>query len=280
MAEQDRKPTKVVPEKRLEEGHPARKVSTRQLLPIGLGLMLFLVGCFWWGNRPESETTLEEIPALPTVTPSTGQSTASNRSPQAVAALTRVAESLAQSSLPTPTSTAVVADDELVQLPTVTPTVVPSPVATRTVEIGGEATLRLELDSDSFESDGQPVTIEIAPHTFVLGGDTMQQADKWCVQVGPTGLIFDLALTLQPVTENLHVGGELQLVDGFCGEWGSLGKELTTVPMNVIVPVGTSAQLAPTMQVQGSLLGLDNLLNISTGVFLDLTIRNPRPQAP
>jgi hypothetical protein len=100
------------------------------------------------------------------------------------------------------------------------------------------------------------------------------------MQVGPTGLIFDLALTLQPVTENLHVGGELQLFDGFCGTWGSLGEKLTAVPMNVIVPVGTSAQLAPVMQVQGSLLGLDNLLNISTGVFLELTIRNPRPTTP
>jgi hypothetical protein len=194
--------------------------------------------------------------------------------------MTRVASTLAQSHIPTPTLTPVIAASDVVQLPTVTPTLVPSPVATRTIEIRGEATLRLELDNDTFESDGQPVTLEIEPHTYVLGGDTMKQSDQWCMQVGPTGLIFDLDLTLQPVTENLQVGGELQLYDGFCGTWGSLGEQLTAVPMNVIVPVGSAAQLAPTLQVQGSLLGLDNLLNISTGIFLELTIRNPRPQAP
>jgi hypothetical protein len=98
------------------------------------------------------------------------------------------------------------------------------------------------------------------------------------MQVGPTGLVFNLVYTLQPITENLHVGGELQLYDGFCGEWGRLGNLLSTVPMDVTVPVGSAAQLAPTLTVQGSLLGLNNLLNISTDVFLELTIRNPSPQ--
>jgi hypothetical protein len=36
--------------------------------------------------------------------------------------------------------------------------------------------------------------------------------------------------------------------------------------------------LAPALQVQGSFLGLPGLLDISTGVFLNLTIRNPTPR--
>lgn len=280
MAEKDIRPATEEPEISPEEVRQTGYFSSRRFLPIGLGLLILLVGCYWWGSQPRAETTLEEIPVLPTITAESDQSSARVRPAQAAAALTRVASSLAQSHLPTPTSTPALANDALVQLPTVTPTLVPSPVATRTIEIGGEATLRLELDNDTFESNGQPVTLEIEPHTYVLGGETMQQEDQWCVQVGPTALIFDLALTLQPVTENLHVGGEIQLVDGFCGQWGSLGEELTAVPMNVTVPVGTSAQLSPVMQVQGSLLGLDNLLNVSTSVYLELSIRNPQPTTP
>jgi len=152
---------------------------------------------------------------------------------------------------------------------------VPSPVATRTVELNGDATLRLQLNSNSFESNGQPVTIDLEPHAYVLGGDTLATSDKWCMQVGATGLVFDLTYTLQPVTENLNVAGNLQLYDGFCGEWGKLGHLLSTVPMNVTIPAGASAFLSPMLQVQGSFLGLPNLLDISTGVSLNLSIRNP-----
>jgi hypothetical protein len=153
--------------------------------------------------------------------------------------------------------------------------VVPSPVATRTVELSGDATLRLQLNNERFESSGQPVVINLEPRSYALGGDTMSQSDEWCVQLGPTGLVFDLTYTLHPATENLHVGGELRLYDGFCGEWGSLGNLLSTVPMNVNVPMGSAVIIAPTLQVQGSIFGLPNLLEVNTGIYLDLTIRNP-----
>jgi hypothetical protein len=277
MAEQDFKPTTEEPEQQPEEVHPTNTVaatfSARRLLPLGLGFVVLLVGCFWWGSQADTGSTTQETLATPALT-ATDENT---RSEQSIAALTRVASSLAQAADPTMTPTAAAAESALIPLPTVTPTVVPSPVATRTIEISGDATLRLQLDSETFESNGQPVTIEFEPRTYVLGNETMTQTDQWCMQVGPTGLVFDLILTLQPITGNLHVGGELQLYDGFCGTLGNLGNRLSTVPMNVVVPVGSAAQLAPSLQVQGSLFGLDNLLDISTGVFLELTIRNPNP---
>ena len=147
-----------------------------------------------------------------------------------------------------------------------------------TIEIHGDATLRMQLNREAFESNGQPVNLDLEPRSYVLGGDSMTQSDQWCMQVGPTGLVFNLIYTLQPVTGNLHVGGEIQLYDGFCGTWGNLGNRLTAVPMNVTVPAGSTARLAPTLQVQGAFLGLPNLLDISTGVFLEMSIRNPTPR--
>lgn len=275
MAEKDTKPTPNEPERSPGKVHPKGTLPSRRLLPIGLGLVALLVGCFWWGSQPPVESPIEERPAIPAVTQS---GASSNRPTQASAALTRVASSLAQAPEPAATATAVVADSALIPLPTVTPTLVPAPVPTRTVEISGEVTLRLQLNNESFESSGQPVTIALEPRAYVLGGSIFTQEEQWCVQVGPTGLVFDLQFALQPVTENLHVGGELQLYDGFCGTWGNLGSRLSTVPVDVTVPAGSTARVAPTLQVQGSLMGLDNLLNISTGVFLELTIRNPRPR--
>lgn len=273
MAEKDSKPTRAKPENR--KVTPAKAPASRRFLPLALGLVALLVGCIWWSSRPEEpiEQTLLSTPA-PT------ESVQNNRPAQSAAALTRVASSLAQNDpdLPTVTPTPANVASSQVPLPTVTPTLVPSPVATRTIELSGEATLRLDLNSENFESSGQPVTIPIAPRNLVLGGDTMSQHDEWCMQLGPTGLVFDLTFTLRHVTEDLHVGGELQLYDGFCGEWGKLGNRLSTVPMDVTVPAGATALLAPTLQVQGSFLGLPNLLNISTGIYLDLTVRNPRPR--
>ena len=277
MAEQDSKPTSEALEEISAAPEPIRSrhaISARQLLPLGLGLIALLVGCFWWGAQPDEAAPQEELAASTAVV-----NNDSTRSAQAAAALTRVASSLAQAQVqePTATPTAVAATSALIPLPTVTPTLVPSPVATRTIEIQGDATLRMQLNSETFESSGQPVTLDLEPRSYVLGGDLMTQSDQWCMQVGPTGLVFDLTFTLQPVTENLHVGGELQLYDGFCGTLGNLGNLLATAPMNVTVPVGTSAIIAPSLQFQGSFMGLPNVLDISTGVFLDLAIRNPIP---
>jgi hypothetical protein len=273
MAEQDSKPTIEKPEQDPEEAQPLRQTFSRRLLPIGLGLVALLVGCYWWDSPLPAQPLAEETRATATFTPVPERT----RPAQSSAALTRVASSLAQAHEPTETPTAVAAQSALVPLPTLTPTLVPAPMLTRTVEIRGEATVRLQLNSENFESSGQPVSLDIEPRSYILGGKTTTQSDKWCMQAGPTGLVFDLVFTLQPVTENLHVGGELQLYDGFCGTWGNLGNRLSTVPLDVTVPAGSAARLAPTLQVQGSLMGLENFLNISTGIFLELTIRNPLP---
>jgi hypothetical protein len=279
MAEQDSKPTSEESGKQLGEALPTESVSAplaaRKILPLGLGLVALLVGCYWFGNQ-SVEPTQPDTTATPTIT----ETSANTRPAQSSAALTRVASSLAQAHEPTATATAaaVAIVPTEIPLPTVTPTIVPSPVATRTVELKGAATLRIQLNNETFESNGQPVTIDFEPRSYVLGGDTMTTEDQWCMQVGPTGLVFDLIYTLQPVTGNLHVGGELQLYDGFCGTLGNLGNLLSAVPMNVTIPSGSTAQLAPTLQVQGSLLGLPNLLDISTGVFLEIFIRNPNPR--
>lgn len=298
MADQETRPlieeTDPIPQKRQRR----ERTYSRWLLPLGLGLLVFIVGCFWWSSAPPPAPITEGSSGATTTTQATmRQATATpvvvSRPSQSSAALTRVASSLAQAPDPTATATAVVtnstaitatdsgansvANGAEIPLPTVTPTLVPQPVATRTVEFGGEAMLRLQLNREDFESNGQPVTIAIEPRSYVLGGDTLKQNDQWCMQVGPTGLVFDLQLALQPVTEDLHIGGELQLYDGFCGTWGNLGSRLSTVPVDITVPTGTVVQVAPTLQVRGNLLGLDNLLNITTGVFLELTIRNPNP---
>lgn len=257
--------------------NPSTPTLSRRLLPFVLGLILLLVGCFWWANDPADP---QDQSGSPTAVVST--SSGNNRSPQANAALTRVAASLAQSqatpSAPTATPTPVAAVSALVPLPTVTPTLVPSPVPSRTVELKGEATLRLQLNNNTFESNGQPITIALEPRSYLLGNDTMTQSDEWCAQVGPTGLVFDLTYTLQHVTEDLHVTGEIRLYDGFCGEWGRLGNVLSTIPMDVNVPVGTSAILAPTLHVQGAFFGMPNVLDINTGVYLELIFRNPLPR--
>lgn len=278
MAEQDSKPTTLESDASPEAVSPkGQPTPSRRLLPLGLGLIALLVGCYWWGTRP-ADPAPNDL-AAPTV----AQSSTTSRSPEANAALTRVASSLSPSQatsqvIPTTTPTPVAAASTSVPLPTVTPTVIPSPVATRTIEFSGDATLRMQLNRDNFESSGQPVTVDLMPRTYVLGGDSLTQSEQWCTQLGATGLVFDLTFTLHPITENLHVGGQMQLHDGFCGELGSLGEVLSTAPMDINIPVGTTAILAPTLQAQGSLLGIPNLLNITTGVFLNMNIRNPQPR--
>lgn len=261
----------------------SKALAPRYFLPAGLGVVALLVGCFWWGSQ-----TGESSLGVATSTPAITQIATTEPISPANAALTRVASSLAQASTPMPTVTATPIDaaiasvvptnDAMIALPTVTPTIIPSPVATRTVEMNGDVTLRLQLNSDAFESNGQPITLNIRPRSYVLGGNVLTQNDQWCMQVGPTGLVFDLSYTLQPVTEDLLLAGELQLYDGFCGTLGNLGNRLATTPINFTIPAATTAQISPALQAQGRLLGLPDLLDISTGVYLNLNIRNPSPR--
>ena len=304
MAEQDFKPTNEEPaetaeetaEEMPEEADPQlspkevkrhQTASPRWLLSVGLVLIALLAGAYWWGSRPTtpSPATLQgstRASATPTLT----STTENTRPPQAMAALTRVAAAQLQRESPTLTDTpistmtptAVTADSAVIVLPTVTPTLVPSPLATRTVEIRGDATLLLELGNQNFQSSGQPVSIALDPRTYVLGGDTPSIADEWCMQVGPSGLVFDVVFALTPGSGDLRASGELRLYDGFCGSLGSLGALLASSPLDVTVPTGAAAQVAPSVQARANLLGMDNLLNVTTGVFLELTIRNPQPR--
>jgi hypothetical protein len=300
MAEQDSRPTNEEPAETPEEmpeeadlqlsptevrRHQA--ASPRWLWSVGLVLIALLAGAYWWGSRPTtpSPATLQgstSASATPTIT----STTENTRPPQAVAALTRVAAAQLQRESPTPTDTpiptltptAVAADSAVIVLPTVTPTLVPSPLATRTVEIRGDATLLLQLGNENFQSSGQPVSLALDPRTYILGGETSSIADEWCMQVGPSGLVFDVVFALLPVSGDLRVSGELRLYDGFCGSLGSLGDLLATSPLDVTVPTGAAAQVAPSMQAHANLLGMGDLLNVATGVFLELTIRNPQPR--
>ena len=302
MAEQDTRPTTEEPAETQEETReevrpqlpPKEMPLPRWYLSMGLLFVALLVGAYWWGNRStEPAPNSLQVAASASVTPTTTSTSENTRPPQADAALTRVAAAqLQREPSPTPTATfdptatidstttptAAAAESALIVLPTVTPTLIPSPVATRTVEIRGEATLLLQIGNENFQSSGQPVDLALDPRSYVLGGDTPSVTDEWCMQVGPSGLVFDVVLSLLPVTGDLHVSGELQLYDGFCGSLGSLGDLLATSPLDVTVPSGAAAQVAPSLQARASLLGMDNLLNIATGVFLELTIRNPQPR--
>src|SRR3954463_7547182 len=66
MAEQHSKPRAEEPEKRPEEAQIHGFVSSRQLLPFGLGLILLLAGCFMWGNQSPDSASPDTLatPAL------------------------------------------------------------------------------------------------------------------------------------------------------------------------------------------------------------------------
>src|SRR4051794_39940236 len=97
MAEQHSKPRTNATDKSSEIAQHSSFVSSRRLLPFGLGLILLLAGCFFWGNQSNN-------PASPD-TPVVATITQNGRSPEADAAITRVASSLAVDNDPAPTST-------------------------------------------------------------------------------------------------------------------------------------------------------------------------------
>jgi hypothetical protein len=225
-----------------------------------------LIG-FWWTGRAQ--------------TPQTGQAVATATRP--VQAPTRplrpsivLTRAAADVVLPTATPTAA-ALSSLIALPTVTPSLPAADVPTRTVELHGQVTLRLALGNETFQSRGDPLTLPIKSRSLVLGGDTLTQTDRFCVQVGPTGLVFNLTLALLPVSEDLRVVGTLDLHDGFCSSLGSLGEVRATAPLEVTIPADAAAELVQTLQAKSTLLGVNDVLDTSTGLYLELTIRNPQP---
>jgi hypothetical protein len=58
---------------------------------------------------------------------------------------------------------------------------------------------------------------------------------------------------------------------------GSLGEVRATAPLEVTIPADAAAELVQTLQAKSTLLGVNDVLDTSTGLYLELTIRNPQP---
>lgn len=229
-------------------------------LPTALVAIVFIGALLWWNAdsnsaaEPRPTPTPVSIAVIPTATP---------RPPT-------------RTPTPIPTATPTVAVDVLaLLLPTVTPSA-PAPEApVRTVEFGGQLTLRMELANPAFSASGRPLTITMDPRTFDLGGSVNAISDRWCVAVGASGLVFDLTLRLNPADETLSVTGEMHLYDGFCHD---LGARRASVPLTVDIPAEASARVVQSLHAESDLLNRSDLLQTSTGVYAELTIRNPRPR--
>jgi hypothetical protein len=249
--------------------HPAStRAKSPWLISTALVVVAMLTVSFWWFGRPESSMTGLPAPAA------TSPTRSATRPPRPSTVLTRAAADAVTQPTATPTAAAV---SSLVALPTVTPSLAAVDVATRTIELRGQATLRLALGNDTFQSRGDPVGLAIDPRQLVLGGNTLTRGDSFCVQTGPSAVVFDLSFTLLPVSEDLRVAGTLNLHDGFCSSLGSLGDVRATAPLEVTIPADAAAQLVQNLQAKSNLLGVNDVLNTSTGVYIELTIRNPSP---
>lgn len=178
--------------------------------------------------------------------------------------------------MPEPTPTPVVTQEVTgIALPTVTPTLVPSDVPSRAVTFGGMATLRLALQNDSFASTGRPVDREIEPREFVLDGTSPAVTDNWCMQLGIANLLFDVTFTLNPLNGTVDTTGTLALHDGFCD---APGPRRASTALNLEVPADASAEVVQSLQTERHLLEVTDLLDIDTGVFVELVISNTRPE--
>jgi hypothetical protein len=246
------------------EVSPVRPV---RWMPVAVIALILAGGLVWWAlgmtsPQPETVLPLAEPDSPPTVAPAVEPVRM-----QEVSAVTPspAAATGVESLIVTPT----------VALPTVTPTTAVAQVATRTVTIGGQATLRLELEGANFESSGRPIDLPLEPRTYTLGADNSTIEDRWCVQVGVASLIFDLTLALNSATEAVETTGNLHLHDGFCDAPGGL---LVSSPVGLEIPADASAEVPLSLQTRTRLLGVTDLLDTNTGVFVGLVISNTRPR--
>lgn len=177
--------------------------------------------------------------------------------------------------LPEPTATAppVTQAAESVPLPTVTATPLPSEVPSRTLTFAGTATLRLQLQNDAFASSGKPLELALEPRTYTFGNGTSTVTDRWCMQMGLVNLVFDLTFDMNPINGAIRTSGALDLYDGFCE---TPGPQRISTALDVEVPADASAQVHHSLQTETHMLEVDDLLNIDTGVFVELVISNTR----
>ncbi len=251
---------------------PRTAPSIFHILTSGIVLCVALLSLIWWRGEPPAmiptptlvATQWAIVPA-PTATPrltETTTETGAEAGTEVTGALT-----------PIPTEPPTAESAAGIPLPTVTPTLVSARVGTRTLEISGQATLRLALSSDDFKSSGRPLPLILEPHTYILGSDIPVIADRWCFQAGVSAVFFDLTMELDQPSGAINVDGEIQLHNGFCD---SPGEQTAVSPISLQVPADATAEVVHSLQADSSLFGLSNLLQTSTGIFLELTLRNPR----
>lgn len=252
--DQDSSTTSTVPPR----AHPRPPLF--RILATGIVLCIGLLSLIWWRGEPQA---LNPTPTL------IATQWAAAAAPSATARPSRTPTP------PPPTEAGQALGDASsdVPLPTVTPTLTTARVATRTLELTGQATLRMALSGEDFESSGRPLPLVIDPHTYVLGSDIPEITDRWCFQAGLSAVFFDLALELDQSTGAINVEGEIQLYNGFCE---TPGVEKAVSPISLQVPADATAEVVRSLQAEAGLFGLGDLLQSSTGVFLELTLRNPR----
>lgn len=269
MTEQDPAPiTEDQAEELTTEITPVRR-HAGWLIPVITLAAIILIGVLWWNGRPAPDArapqhadaaALVDLPTPVTQTQAPAAQPAATATPLP----------------PQPTATPIATEQAAtVALPTVTPTLVPSEVPSRTVTVEGTATLRLLLQNSSFASNGGPVDRAVGPRTYELGGATTTVTDRWCMQLGLVNLLFDITLALNPVNGTVKSTGTLGIHGGFCD---APGPQQAGGTLDVEVPADASAQLVRSLQTESHLLEVADLLNIDTGVFVQLVIANTRQQ--
>lgn len=159
-------------------------------------------------------------------------------------------------------------------LPTVTPTPEPPPVAPRAVQIGGQGNLRMQMGNPDFQSSGHPIQRPIEPRTYVLDGDTPIIEDQWCMQMGLVNLDLNISFELNPTTSAVNAIGTADLYNDFCENRGSLTDSTT---ISLTIPADARSQSAYNLFAERQLLNLAGLLDMDSGVILELNISNARP---
>lgn len=271
MTEQDPIPTVDVSDEVNEANEsgedPAPQRRNAWLLPTIAVIVLAMIGYLWWNAQTDSRRPRQDEETMALVEAAT--------SDEASRAPTAPNDKAAQPTVEPTKAPVVTASAAAIALPTVTPTLAPSEIPSRTVTFSGNATLRLGLENDSFTSTGRPVDRTIEPRTYALGGETTTIVDQWCVQLGLTSLVFDITFELNPVNGSVKTTGSSSLHDGFCD---APGPERTRSALDLEVPADASAQLVQSLQTETHLLEVSDLLNIDTGVFVELVISNTRRQ--
>lgn len=161
-----------------------------------------------------------------------------------------------------------------IELPTVTPTPLPPPVIPRAVDVGGQASLRMQMTNEGFQSGGRPIQLAVTPRTHLLDGETLRTEDSWCIQMGLVNIDLNLTFELQPSTSAIITRGTAELYNDFCENRGNL---FDSANISLTVPADARSQSTYNLFGERQLLNLSGLLDMDMGVILELNIANLRP---